>query len=137
MLMNSKMKDLVAATIQAPALSPELAEILSSGFVESEGCILFAAEAKKAIRNPSMDATEFESFANHVHMKSFPMSLLFASELLTALREIFPEKFVVIVAFDGSTATVRFHKDRPGTPWIDINGLDNFKEEAVGILYSI
>ena len=134
--MNTKMRELVTSTVQVSVLSPELAEVLDLGFVDRDGCILLAKEANKAKREASMDAIGYECFVNHLHIKSFPMAKLFANELVAALARAFPDKFVVILSFDGNTATVRFHKDRAGTPWLDVNVLEAFKEDAVGVLYS-
>jgi hypothetical protein len=141
MLMNVKMRELVTRTEPARALSIDLAEMLQLGFVDRDGCTLLATEANKTTHIATnhialMDATGYECFVNHLHVKSFPMALLFAGELGASLRRTFQERFVVILSFDGSDATVRFHKDRPGTPWLDVNELENFKEEAVGVVYS-
>ena len=134
--MNTKMRQWVMSTVQACVLLPELAEVLDLGFVDRDGCILLATEANKATREASMDATGYESFVNHLHIKTFPMALLFANDLASALGKAFVERFIIVLSFDGDTATVRFHKDRPGKPWLDVNELDNSREEAVGVLYS-
>jgi len=134
--MNTKMRELVTNSVQANILSPDLAEILDAGFVERDGCIVLAEEANKTTRNASMDAIGYESFVNHLHIKSFSMALLFANDLASALGRAFVERFVVILSFDGDTATVRFHKDRLDKTWLDVSELENFKDEAVGVLYS-
>jgi hypothetical protein len=108
------MRELVTSTVQALSLSPDLTEILKRGFVVRDGCTLLTAEANKTTHIPPIDAIGYECFVNHLHIESFPVALLFASELAAALRRAFDERFIVILSFDGGDATVRFHKDRPG-----------------------
>ena len=135
--MNAKMRELVASMVEASTLTSNLAEILDLGFVERGGCTLLAAEANKTAHVPRMNATENECFVNHVHIADFPIALLFARELTAALRRTFQERFVIILSFDDNHATVRFHKDKPGNDWLDVSKLENFNDEAVGVISSV
>jgi hypothetical protein len=55
--------------------------------------------------------------------------------LKTALTSLFPGDFVVIVAFDGREATVRFHRLRAGQTWLNEN-LEEYGEEGIAVIDS-
>jgi hypothetical protein len=105
------------------------------GFVEEKGCVLLASEAKTSAiaQNTSQDETAFECFVNHLHVNSLDEALEFARRLKSALSERFTDTFVVIAAFDGRKATVRFHKLRAGQTWLNEN-LEGYLEEGVAVL---
>ena len=115
-------------------LSPELSRILNSGFVQENGCVFFASEGRVSTvaRNDQEDDTGYECFANHVHVKTVAEALEFARRLKRALAESFSDGFVVIVAFDGHEATVRFHKHRAGQAWLNDN-LEGYLDEGIAV----
>ena len=119
----------------ASALSPDLLRILARGFVEEQGCVLLAAveRATEVARSVGQDDTGYECFINHLHIKSLADAVEYARRLKNALAERFTESFVVIVAFDGWEATVRFHKNRVGESWLSSN-LEGYAEEGIAVL---
>ena len=74
------------------------------------------------------------AFINHLHIKNLQEALELAERLANTPTERFKSGFAVIVAFDGSEATVRFHKLRPGQTWLSDN-LEDY-EEGVAVLAS-
>ena len=119
-------------------LSPEMSSALEKGFVEEQGCVLFASEAHNTARTSvgnCFDETGYECFVNHVHITGLPEALEFAKRLTQALAERFRDRFVVILSFDGRDATVRFHKLRAGQPWLNDN-LEGYKEEGIAVFDS-
>jgi hypothetical protein len=120
-----------------PALSPELSRVLAEGFVEENGCVLLASEARDSTstRTANQDETGYECFINHLHVKSLAEALEFSRRLNVALAKVFTGGFIVIVSFDGSEATVRFHKHRAGQTWLD-NNLEGYLEEGIAVFDS-
>lgn len=119
------------------ALSPKFLNILASGFLEANGCVLLASEARTptVARESSLDDTGYECFINHLHVKSLAEALAFARQLKSALTARFTEAFEVIVSFDGREATVRFHKNRIGQTWLS-SDLEGYAEEGIAVLDS-
>jgi hypothetical protein len=74
-----------------------------SGFVEENGCVLLASEARTSVvaRETGQDDTGYECFINHLHVKNLAEALEFARRLESRLAECFRDTFVVIVSFDG------------------------------------
>jgi hypothetical protein len=118
-------------------LSPELSRVLAEGFVEENGCVLIATEApdSPAARTVAQDETGYECFINHLHVKNLAEALEFARRLNGALVKGFTGRFIVIVSFDGSEATVRFHKHRTGQAWLN-NNLEAYGEEGIAVIDS-
>jgi hypothetical protein len=116
------------------ALSPELSSVLFAGFVEKDGCVLLASEARDSAttRAATQDETGYECFINHLHVKNLAEALEFARRLNRALAERFTGDFVVIVSFDGHEATVRFHKLRAGQRWLNEN-LEGYLQEGIAV----
>jgi hypothetical protein len=116
------------------ALSPELSSVPNAGFVEEKDCVLLASEARNSAFDPAAtrDDTGHECFINHVHVESLGEALEFARRLNKALAATFAGDFVVIVSFDGSTATVRFHRLRVGQAWLNEN-LEEYREEGIAV----
>jgi len=92
------------------------------------------------------DRTGYECFVNHIHIEDYlengglhPLEMLgrgiaLARELKIRLGQLHGDKhFRIIVAFDGSSCTVRFHTVRPDEEWVDKN-LDRYREEAIAVL---
>jgi hypothetical protein len=135
---NQKMRGYMSAfQPHAPVLSPELSSALASGFVEENGCVLLASEARSSVltRDAWQDDTGYECFINHLHVNNLAEALEFARRLKNALAERFTGVFVVIVSFDGREATVRFHKLRTGQIWLNKN-LEGYLEEGIAVLDS-
>jgi hypothetical protein len=120
-----------------PVLSPELSRVLAEGFVEENGCVLLATEARDspAARTVAQDETGYECFINHLHVKNLAEALEFARRLNGALVRTFTDGFIVIVSFDGIEATVRFHKHRKGQTWLN-NNLEGYLEEGIAVFDS-
>jgi hypothetical protein len=116
-------------------LSPKLSSVLVAGFVEEEGCVLFASEARHSVATPAatQDETGYECFVNHLYVENLGEALEFARQLNKALAKRFEVGFVVIVSFDGREATVRFHKLRAGQTWLNEN-LEGYSEEGIAVL---
>jgi hypothetical protein len=133
---NQKMRGYMSAfQPHAPVLSPELSSALASGFVEENGCVLLASEARSSVltRDAWQDDTGYECFINHLHVKSLAEAVEFARRLRSVLAARFTDGFVVIVSFDGREATVRFHKNRVGQRWLDSN-LELYVEDGIAVL---
>jgi hypothetical protein len=120
-----------------PVLSPELSRVLAEGFVEENGCVLLATEARDSTssRTVAQDETGYECFINHLHVKNLAEALEFARRLNGALAKGFTGDFIVIVSFNGSEATVRFHKHRAGQTWLN-NNLEGYLEEGIAVFDS-
>jgi hypothetical protein len=118
-------------------LSSELSNVLTAGFVEENGCVLLASQARRSNsaynRAAIHDDTGYECFINHLHVETLEEAFEFAQQLNKALSEQFAEIFVVIVSFDEREATVRFHRLRPGEAWLTDN-LEEYTEEGIAVL---
>jgi hypothetical protein len=118
-------------------LSLEILHVLAAGFVEEQGCVLLASQAHNSAFTrvaDTHDETGYECFINHLHIESLQEALELAQRLTNTLTERFKSGFAVIIAFDGSEATVRFHKLRPGQTWLSDN-LEGY-EEGIAVLSS-
>jgi hypothetical protein len=120
-----------------PVLSPELLRVLADGFVEDQGCVLLASEARGSVfdRAAAQDETGYECFINHVHVEGLGEALEFGRRLNHTLAATFGGGFVVIVAFDGFKATVRFHRLRVDQRWLS-EDLEEYREEGIAVLGS-
>jgi hypothetical protein len=118
------------------ALSPELSSVLDAGFVEEKGCVLLASKARgSAFARDTEDETGYECFINHLHVQDLGEALEFARLLHKALVDAFMGSFVVIVAYDGREATIRFHRLRADQTWLSEN-LEGYLEEGIAVLDS-
>jgi hypothetical protein len=118
------------------ALSPELSSVLDAGFVEEKGCVLLASKARcSAFARATEDETGYECFINHLHVEDLGEALEFARLLHKALADAFTGRFVVIVAYDGREATVRFHRLRADQTWLSEN-LEGYLDEGIAVLDS-
>ena len=130
------------------ALPQKLLTTLNGGFVEEDQCVFLSLLKKKApVRRPDFpDCTGYECFVNHIHVEDYlengnlsPLELLgrglaLAYELKARLAKLHGTRhFRIIVAFDGSTCTVRFHTVRLDEEWTDKN-LNAYAEEAIAVL---
>jgi hypothetical protein len=82
----------------------------------------------------TLDGTGQECFINHVHIKSLLGALELARQLTHTLTKLFKSSFAVIRAFDGTEATVQFHKFGRGRTWLSGN-LEQY-EEGLAVLAS-
>ncbi len=118
------------------ALSSELSSVLAAGFVEETGCVLLASKARGfAFARANEDETGYECFINHLHVEDLGEALEFARLLHKALADVFGGSFVVIVAYDGREATVRFHRLRADQTWLSEN-LEGYLDEGIAVLDS-
>jgi hypothetical protein len=130
------------------ALPQRLLALLNAGFVEEEQC-LFLSLLKKAApvrRMDFPDLTGYECFINHVHVEDYlengglpPLQMLGCGiALARALKERLSrlhgvKHFRIIIAFDGSSCTVRFHTVRPDEEWV-AKHLNAYKKEAIAVM---
>jgi hypothetical protein len=128
------------------ALPQKLLALLNAGFVEAEECV-FLSLLKKAApvqRLDFPDRTGFECFVNHIHVEDYlengglpPLEMLgrglaLAQELKKQLSHLHGAKhFRIIVAFDGTSCTVRFHTVRSDEEWA---AKEHGPQEAIAIL---
>jgi hypothetical protein len=68
-------------------------------------------------------------------VKNLAEALEFARRLNVALAKGFTGRFIVIVSFDGSEATVRLHKHRAAQSWLNDN-LEGYLEEGIAVFDS-
>jgi len=127
------------------ALPQKLLALVDAGFVEEEQCVFLSAlkQAAPVQRVDFPDRTAFECFVNLIHVEDYlengglpPLEMLgrglALSQVLKAkLSHLHGTKhFRIIVAFDGSSCTVRFHTVRPDEEWV---AKDLRLEEAIAI----
>lgn len=117
------------------SLSSSLLDVLASGFVEENGCVLLASTGRQTAFTPALshDETGYECFVNHLHVEKLGEALEFGRRLDKALREKFTGPFAVIVSYDGREATVRFHRRRSNQSWLSEN-LEEYQEEGIAVL---
>ncbi len=120
--------------------------------IEWDECILLVLEdclhdlpEKFTPNNVINDKTQFEATHNHIHLSDIfaeleenpNQSLRVALRLIEIweqqLKINFPsQKFHLVISHDEFGSIVRFYKLRTGEiPWIDVDKIDNFKEEAI------
>lgn len=135
--------------VEGEKLSEKLSGLLSHGFTQLDGAIVFSTMRDTADRvKPENfpDLTGFECFVNHIHVEdqleaplADPSALLkqgikFALATESELRSTFPGKpFKVIVAATERGCGVRFHSVRQGEEWL-ANDLNGYSEEAILVL---
>ena len=130
------------------ALPQKLLMLLNSGFVEEEQCLFLSVlkQGTPVKRVDFPDRTGYECFVNHIHIEDYlengglpPLELLgrgiaLARELKAQLSQLHGGKhFRIIVAFDGSSCTVRFHAVRADERWVDKDG-SGFAKGAIAVL---
>lgn len=128
------------------ALPQKLLMVLNGGFVEEDQCVFLSSLKKRTPvkRIDFPDCTGYECFVNHIHVEDYlengglpPLEMLgrglaLAQELKARLAKLHGARhFRVIVTFDGSTCTVRFHTVRLDEEWADksLNG----SREAIAV----
>ena len=116
------------------ALPQKLLALLTGGFAEEDECV-FLSLLKQGVPVHRMDfpnRTAYECFVNHVHVEDYlengglpPLEMLgrgiaLARELKARLSQLHGGRhFRIIVAFQGTTCTVRFHTIRADEEWVD------------------
>lgn len=130
------------------ALPQKLVALLNAGFDEEDECVFLSALKRSTpVQGADFpDKTRYACFVNHIHIEDFlengglpPMELLgrglaLASEVKEQLARLHGGKhFRIIVAFDGSSCTVRFHTLRADEEWSEKNP-DRQAAEAIAIL---
>lgn len=130
-------------------LSEKLSQLLTQGFTDLDGAIVYAAmrniaENVKAENFP--DLTGYECFVNHIHVEDqldgpvadqtalLRQGIAFALATERQLGSRFPGKpCMIIVAATAHGCGVRFHLVRPGEGWL-ASDLDGYGEEAILVL---
>ncbi len=132
---NARMRQAQTSIETCKTLQANLSSKLEAGFVETDGCYLLVSEAdkNKTIASEFPDRTGFECFVNHFHCAALGEALAFCDKLAAALQEKFGSGFTIIVSWDGSNATVRFHKTRSGESWVATD-LESYTDEAIRVV---
>lgn len=120
--------------------------------IEWEGCVLLTLgdylndlSEKFSPNDVINDKTQFEATHNHIHLtdifteleenpnQSLRVALRLVEVWEQQLKVNFPsQKFHLVISHDEFGSVVRFYKLRTDEiPWININNIDNFKEEAI------
>ena len=127
-------------------------KLLSSEFIEWDGCILLEAVNDKnnldTCFKPNkyyQDRTGYEAFCNHIHMSDYspeieecpPKSLILALKILEVwevkLMKSFPGiKFHLILSHDEFGSVLRFHKYRLAEgPWLNVDNINGYTEQGI------
>ena len=128
----------------AQQLPRELDQIVADGFLESDGCFLLRALAKRDT-NTSLqdfpDRTGYECFVNSIHLDDYVsencliLAFAFAEALLSAWRKSGrDEPLKLIISSDEFGALVKCHVVRPSESWLAPD-LERY-EEAVLVVDS-
>ena len=133
---------------EAEKLSEKLSELLSEGFTDLDGAVVFTAmrdTAERVTRDKFPDLTGYECFVNGIHVEDqvdgslsdqplLRKGIAFALATESQLRSAFPGKaFNVIVAANASGCGARFHSVRPGEEWL-ASDLEGYTDEAILVL---
>ena len=154
--MNKQMKYLVnevkSKNEDYVSLIKEFTKFFCPVILEWDGCVLLQFGKnqdelpEKFIPNKVVsDRTQFEATYNHMHLsdilpnlyKNPEYSLGIALELIEILgndlKASFPqERFHLVISHDEFGSVVRFYKIRTNEiPWINVDNIDGFKEEAI------
>jgi hypothetical protein len=129
LIMNKKMaREIETIDLDGKVLPSELAQLLTLGFYEREGCIFLASLATGST-NVSVsnfpDKTGYECFIYSVHVDDFVKSnyldyaCLFVEALLSAWREsVESDTAMAIISSDEFGAVVKLHVARSGESWV-------------------
>ena len=130
----------------------KLLELFWPEFIEWDECVLLSIcnnvneLPQKFVPNSIIiDRTQYEATNNHIHivdfipeLENYPIeTLLLSLKLLEVwgmkLKSRFPmDKFHLVISYDEFGSVIRFYKVRSNeTPWLEIEKLDDFKEEAI------
>lgn len=120
-----------------------LFEILLSGFVLKNGCILnkiLYDRSTSVNEYDFFDKTDYECFVNHIHVNDFSnnnfgnIAYTFLVEVGKLLKIRFPDQsFRGIISIDEISCSVRFHKLRIGESWC-CDDINEYKEEGIFIM---
>ena len=150
MRMNAQMRKLKREIegLRAFSLDPNLAGIIRRGFVELNGCTVFAqfqSSAQSVTVADCFDETGYESFINHLHVEDYldssfsplervAQGFTLTSVLARSLESHYPSiTFRILLSCSSSGCSVRFHTLRPGQQWIR-DDLESYLDEALAVL---
>jgi hypothetical protein len=139
--MNRAMRQHPSLLSPAVPLDPTLQLLLDAGFVERDGCLFLAAEARPVCMGELVDQTGREALVNHVHVESrvapgasmdpVLQGLLYARALTERLHTEFPGTGFDVVFAASDSVTVRFCRRRANEPpWIAAD-VEGYEHEAV------
>lgn len=133
------------ASRSSAALAPQLEELVAAGFVTRDGCV-FNASLLKGSFGAEKEAlggrTGVESYVNHVHVSDYlepPADMLVQGVLymdrIAAAWRAWGEAGTlrIVISWDGTDCTVRFHLLRPGRALLD-DDLESYEREGVGYI---
>lgn len=154
--MNKKMEELIEEIKNSDSdyqlKTENMLDKLCPQFIEWDGCILLQLGSnlddlpeKFEPNNIFFDKTQLEATHNHIHLSDIlpelddnpKQSLKIGLELIEIWEhklkaEFSKEKFHLVISHDEFGSIVRFYKIRPSDiPWININSIENYKEEAI------
>jgi hypothetical protein len=127
---NRRFNDLLAARPAEHPLPESVSAIVTSGFVESNGCLYLQALRDQDVdHDRADDRTGLEALVNHFHIdgdsetqRDFWTAVTAAEHLAEALSsepEAGPTRVIVSRDEDGYVnSTVRFVRRRPGEAWL-------------------
>jgi hypothetical protein len=145
--MNAAMAALELPLDDDGELAEPLAAILSDGLIERGDCIVLARFGGPPgqppnLRRPVSDETGFEALHNHLHiedelppLQATPAETLrqaarYVSSLAALLEAEYPQRRFRIIVGVGDSCVVRFHTDRPDSPWL-ADDIEGYEHEAV------
>jgi hypothetical protein len=130
----------------------EIDVLMASPVVEIDNCFfikaLYGEESSPHGLLPKMDKTGIECFINHVHAEDFIKTEPQISDLMAHGFRLFfgfydklddyesDKTFCVIITFNESTCTVRFHAVRENEQWLTDN-LEDYTLDAVAKVYTL
>ncbi|MBP2635483.1 MAG: hypothetical protein H6Q72_1390 [Firmicutes bacterium] len=150
-IMRRQLKE-VENTLHSEISTVKVQKLLSSEFIEWDGCVLLEAvndeNALDTHFKPNEyypDRTEYEAFCNHIHISDYlpeseecPLqSLVLALKILevweSKLMNSFPGlKFHLILSHDEFGSVLRFHKFRQEEGlWINVDNINGYTEQGI------
>lgn len=143
--LNSAMMKAFGSLVNRQELPKELNAVLSDGFLDEADLTFFRVfeqSLKSADQSSFIDKTGIECFINHVHIDDyvdddlFQYGCLFFQKLVDLLKGSYPDRaYLVILALDELSCSVRFHQKRDGESWLS-DDLEKYQDEALLIALS-
>lgn len=126
--MNKKMAKKLGISIDKQKLPPQLSDLISAGFHESDDGIFLAAldtGNTNVTASDFPDKTGYECFVNSIHIDDFVESeyLIHACLFVEACFDVWRQKghevnIRAIISSDESGAVVKIHVVREGESWV-------------------
>lgn len=145
-LMNNKMRDeIIAINLNGRSMPKRLANILSHGFLEEEGCF-FLASLKKKSGNVTLkrchDHTGYECFVNSIHIDDYVngdylvYAFLFVEKCFNYWNKLGRDEVLnAVISKNRFGSVVKIHLVREGQSWLS-NDIEGYREEAILSIHS-